>query len=380
MICDIISNDQCCGCGACVHSCPVKAITVEENDKGFLNATVDMNKCVNCDRCDKVCPSYHQEETEEIRCYAMKLCDDSQLMKSQSGGAFNAIGQYMLANGGVVYGVSNADTCDVRTIRVDSKDDFEQLLKSKYVQSSSEASFPLVNEDLKNGRKVLYSGTACVVQGLKNYLRLQNTSTENLITCDLICHGVPSRMMDRDYIKYLQKKEGSEVASLIYRNKERGWGSHFEKYTFENGKIKQTNDKVIVFSKGYALSPTCFSCKFTTPYRDADITIGDFWSLHKIGMSINQFSHGLSVCIVRNKWLDEVFQILAQEKQIELTEINLDDAMQWNLEKPSTKPKKYEEFWQMYKKNRFKSLKPVYFALSPKEKLARTVKRMLKKL
>ena len=232
MIRDYITDDLCCGCGACVHSCPTEAIAIEENARGFFNAVIDMNKCINCGLCDKVCPVCHQISIKEIRCYAMKLCDDSQLLKSQSGGVFNAIGQYVLATGGVVYGVSNSDIKNVSTIRIDSIKDFEQLLKSKYVQSSSEKSFPKVKEDLQNGLKVFYSGTACVVQGLKNYLRLQKVPMTNLITCDLICHGVPSRIIDKDYINYLQKKENSEVVSLIYRNKERGWGSHFEKYTF----------------------------------------------------------------------------------------------------------------------------------------------------
>lgn len=380
MICDIVESDNCCGCSACFHSCPANAITMEENGDGFFNAVIDRDKCVNCGICDKACPVQHQTTTDNIRCYAMKLCEETQLMKSQSGGAFYSIAQRTLADGGVVYGVSNSNISDVCVVRVDSIEQLTQLLKSKYVQSNSGDSFAKVKEDLQNGRKVFYSGTACLVQGLKNYLHIKNVSITDLLTCDLICHGVPSRKMDRDYISYMEKKEDSKVVSLIYRNKERGWGSHFEKYTFANGKTKETNDKVIVFSKGYALSPACFNCKFTTPYRKADITIGDFWSLQRIGMSKKQFLSGVSVCIVRNKYLEQLIQDLSQEKVIQLTEIELEDAMQWNLQNPSVKPNKYKKFWKMYRKNRFHSLKPVYFSLSLKEKVSRMAKWVLKKL
>ena len=380
MICDIIEKDQCCGCSACLHSCPTGAILIKENENGFLNAVIDKEKCINCDICDKVCPVKNQVVNENIKCYALTLSDETQLMKSQSGGAFYALAKRILTDGGVVYGVSNSNVKDVCVVRVESIAELSQLLKSKYVQSDIGVSFAEVKEDLQNGRKVFYSGTACVVQGLKNFLRQKNVSINNLFTCDLICHGVPSRMMDKDFINYLEKKFSSKVVSLIYRNKERGWGPHFEKYTFENNKSIETNDKVIVFSKGYALSPSCFDCKFTTPYREADITIGDFWTLGKIGMSKTQSSKGISVCILRNDYLDTIIADLAYNKEIQLTEIELEDAMQWNLLKPSAKPEKYQKFWKMYKKNRFHSLKPVYYSLSLREKSSRMLKRILKRV
>lgn len=290
------------------------------------------------------------------------------------GGAFFALAQKFLIQGGVVYGVSNVELKNVQTIRIDSIKDLELLLKSKYVQSNCIDSFPLVKEDLMSGRRVLYSGTACVVQGLKNYLEKKNVPLHSLFTCDLICHGVPSRLIDRDYQLYIENKCKKDIISITYRDKELGWGSHFEKYVLSNGKTIYRNDKVIVFSKGYALSPACFQCKYTNPYRVSDITIGDFWGLDRVGMSKKQFKHGISICIVRSSYIENIFLESTKNKDIELSEIELKDAMQWNLEQPTSMPKDYERFWMMYKKNRFKSLKPVYFSLSFKEKLSRMVK------
>ena len=53
--------------------------------------------------------------------------------------------------------------------------------------------------------------------------------------------------------------------------------------------------------------------------------------------------------------------------------------MQWNLKRPSIKPEKYEEFWRMYQKNRFRNIRPVYFALTNKEKVARVIRKLINK-
>jgi uncharacterized Fe-S center protein len=47
-----INEDMCVGCGVCVDDCPVKAITLKENQK----ATINEDKCIRCGRCHDVCP------------------------------------------------------------------------------------------------------------------------------------------------------------------------------------------------------------------------------------------------------------------------------------------------------------------------------------
>lgn len=378
MIEKIVLNNECCGCGACNASCPVNAISIGENDRGFLAATVDKNICINCGICDRVCPALNQNvDKMEVHTCAIKLVDSKKLMESQSGGAFYAIAEYVLENDGIVYGVSSDNLKNVCTIRVGTLDELIKLQKSKYVQSESASSFSKVKQDLLDGYKVFYSGTACVIQGLKNYLRYAKVCTDNLLTCDLICHGVPSRKVNRDYINYIEKKNKTRVTDLLYRNKKFGWGSHIGTYILENNNLVSNNDEVIIFSKGYTLSPTCFDCKFTTPYRIADITIGDFWSLERVGLSRKQFQQGLSVCLVRNNEIMKILNCLTEKKMIEYTDIQLEDAMQWNLERASIKPEKYEEFWKMYQKNKFKNIRPVYFALTKKEKLARVIRKLI---
>lgn len=380
MIDDVLFREACCGCGACGEICPTEAIRMGENARGFIIASVQADKCIHCDLCDKICPVKTQQKQEEITCYALKLSDTDSLMQSQSGGAFYAVAKSILQEGGVVYGVSNEDIRDVRTVRVDCLEDLHKLLKSKYVQADSTQTHELVEEDLRSGRTVFYSGTACVVQGLKNYLSHRKVSQMNLLTCDLICHGVPSRSLDRDFIARMEKKQKSRVTGLLYRDKSKGWGSHQECYTFADGNKYHTNEKVIVFSKGFSLSSACFQCEFTTPYRVADMTIGDFWSLGQVGMSINQFPSGLSVCLVRNAGINRRIRQMTENGELQCSEIHLEHAMQWNLERPSVKPVKYDVFWRKYARNRFKTLWPVYFALTSREKAGRMCRKILSRL
>ncbi len=48
----IVDKDLCTGCGQCVDSCPVEAISMNDNDI----AVVDPDTCVDCGDCVNVCP------------------------------------------------------------------------------------------------------------------------------------------------------------------------------------------------------------------------------------------------------------------------------------------------------------------------------------
>lgn len=56
MILNFISRNKCCGCGACVEICPKKALTMEEDEEGFLRPVLNMDFCIDCGGCDNVCP------------------------------------------------------------------------------------------------------------------------------------------------------------------------------------------------------------------------------------------------------------------------------------------------------------------------------------
>lgn len=49
------NKSECCGCTACSAICPVGAITMEDDEEGFLYPVVDAKLCIYCHACERVC-------------------------------------------------------------------------------------------------------------------------------------------------------------------------------------------------------------------------------------------------------------------------------------------------------------------------------------
>ena len=205
---DIKDKHDCCGCTACSSVCPQKAITMKPDDLGFLYPKVDKTKCTNCGLCDKVCAfNDNYDKTLNISepiAYAARHKDMSEMMKSRSGGAFAVLSDYILGNGGVVYGAGYEGHFVVKHKQATTKEERDEFRGSKYVQSDLSGIFQQIKEDLKEGLTVLFSGTPCQTAGLNSFIG--KALRQNLYLVDIICHGVPGPYVWRDYLAYLEKK------------------------------------------------------------------------------------------------------------------------------------------------------------------------------
>lgn len=232
---------DCCGCTACASICNHDAITMEPDALGFLYPKVDESKCVECGLCEKVC-AFNDNYDKSLNlprpdAYAARHKDMDEVMKSRSGAAFVAISDYILEQGGVVYGAGYKDHFRVAHKRATTKEERDEFRGSKYVQSDLTGVFSQVKQDLKNGLIVLFSGTACQTAGLKSYIG--NKLSANLYLIDIVCHGVPSPFIWRDYIAHLEKKYGSEISSVNFRDKQMyGWRAHHETFKYKSGGAK----------------------------------------------------------------------------------------------------------------------------------------------
>ena len=344
----------CTGCSACKWACPVGAISMERNEKGFSYPKIDSEKCIQCKKCVAVCPVNATKSNEKATvAYAWKCQDEEKLMESQSGGAFTVLAEKVLDEGGIVYGAAMDENGKVVYIGVDSKEDLYKLKGSKYVQADLKDSYVQVGEQLKT-RKVLFCGTPCYVAGLKNYLG--NTETTNLLTCDLICHGVPSPKVYEKHIDYVSERCGKRITDFNFRNKRNnGWHMHVETYTNDVGELVTENAYTNIFYTDACLRESCYNCQYCNLERVADFTIGDFWGVEKTFPDMDD-NKGVSLVFVNSEKGRCIFNDIMKENELEIRETSLEKCMQRNLHHPTPRAEITEEFWEDYFKHDYNKI------------------------
>lgn len=235
----ITQKEKCCGCRACMQKCPQKCITMKEDEEGFTYPVIDKSRCINCGLCEKVCPIIRDDLYEitkpvtNIKFYAAYNKNDIILKDSSSGGIFWLLVEYVMENQGVVYGAAYEDLYAVKHFRAETLEEAKKFRKSKYLPSDTNHTYEMAEKDLKEGRKVLYSGTPCQISGLYAFL---GKNYENLYTCDVVCHGVPSMKVFREYIKSIEKMKKDKVSAICFRDKIHGWGPNHITLTMKSGK------------------------------------------------------------------------------------------------------------------------------------------------
>ena len=348
---------DCCGCTACASICPKDAITMEPDTLGFKYPKVDLSKCIDCGLCEKVCAfndNYDKSlNLKEPEIYAARHKDIHEIETSRSGAAFIAISDYILENGGIVYGVGYKDHFRVAHKRATTKEERNEFKGSKYVQSDLDGIFRQVKEDLKQGNTVLFSGTPCQTAGLNSYIGKK--LRENLVLVDIVCHGVPSPYIWRDYLTYLENKYKSKVVKVDFRDKSRiGWSGHIESFIFDNGKKIESKIYTILFQQNIMLRQSCGKCFFTNFKRPSDLTIGDYWGWKKISDNFNADNKGCSLVFINTKKGYEIFLVIS--KFMHLIHANMNLCIQPNLIKPSIVNPKTKHFVYIYKNKGLKSL------------------------
>ena len=234
---EILDKINCCGCYACANICPKNCIVMKKENEGFYYPFVDKEKCIGCGLCESACPITHKQNisiNEDTMGYSYINRNDEIRKESTSGGAFYEIAKSVLDKGGIVYGAAFASDFSVCHIRVEHLHDLKKLLGSKYVQSRLDGIYKNVKSDLLKNKRVLFSGTPCHVEALKNFL---NREYENLLCVDIICHGVPSEDVWLGYLEERKRKYRSNIQSVSFRNKKNGWKNYNMSNRFDNKKV-----------------------------------------------------------------------------------------------------------------------------------------------
>ena len=333
---NITDKSKCCGCTACANVCAHNAITMLPDAFGFLYPKVDESKCVDCGLCDKVC-AFNEDYDKSLNLlapdvYGARHKDMDEVMKSRSGAAFVAISDYVLEQGGVVYGVGYKDHFRVAHKRATTKIERDEFRGSKYVQSDLSGIFKQVKEDLRNGLFVLFSGTGCQCAGLNAYIGKK--LRENLFLVDIVCHGVPSPYIWRDYLSYIEKKHSDTIVTVDFRNKLKyGWKAHIETFGLANGKMKKSTVFTKIFYAHIMFRHSCGKCYFCNTIRPSDLTLADMWDKKKNFPEINNDNKGESLLLINTEKGREIFEAIKDGLQYFKTTV--DKLMQPNLKSPS---------------------------------------------
>lgn len=326
-----VDYEKCTGCGACVQRCPKRCISWTQREFGFRYPQIDKEACVNCGLCEKVCPTDKALEVPvEQKVYAAVHKDTEVLAKSTSGGAFTAIADAIFAQGGIVYGAAMLDDMQVKHIRTTGKDDFEGLRSSKYLQSDTGTTYQMVEQDLKQGKFVLYSGTPCQIDGLKNFL---GKDYETLYTVDIVCHGVGSQAYFDKYMDFARERYG-KIKALRFRSKEyAGWSCGGGVVVVDSSDCLKKipyrdfdNYYYSYFLSGDIYRKSCYSCKYANTNRVGDFTLGDYWGVEALNLPL-QTENGCSLLLVNNQ---HAMQLLDEIESLDRVETTVEQAAHCN--------------------------------------------------
>lgn len=374
--------NTCCGCGSCAAGCPFEAITMETATNGFKYPKVDKAKCTDCGLCEKACGFKSFMPTgKDPQCYAVRHSDNEELRTSRSGGFFMVVCKYVIKKGGVVFGCTLDESLSVVHTYAETYEDCKQFKGSKYVQSDLGDCVAQCERFLRDGRWVLFSGTGCQVHGLLGFLRTKRVPRDTLITMDLVCHGAPSPGVWQAYLSLFEEKGNQKVAAVDFRDKEiNGWADHVEKYNMDDGTVVHTKRWTNVFYRHILFRESCYNCKYTTPQRESDFTIADYWGIGKNAPEFDD-DKGCSLVLVHSEKARIVFEEV--KPCIQFVKTKLDNSLQPQLRRPIWKGWDYGLFWMRYAKKPQKAVAAWFYPSQATKllwKAERTAKELLKKL
>jgi len=366
---EIHEKTKCCGCGACKNICPSNCISMQLDAEGFMYPIIDHARCIDCDLCNKVCPiinSFTKNDGNSCSFYGAYNNDKNINRDSSSGGIFWLLVQYVISNEGIVYGVALQENFRVVHSRAETLENCVPFRKSKYLQSDTTNIYKQAKKDLDNGRMVLFSGSPCQIAGLYSYLQ---KDYNNLISCDVVCHGVPSRAVFNKYIDELNHKMHDTAVSICWRDKRFGWNPNRISIQFKSGREIITTSLENQYQKGFLsnlyLRPSCYKCPFAKLPRIGDISLADFWRYEGSLQQGNE-NNGLSIIIISTSKGKLIFDKIKKNCTVETVAKEYVTRKSRHVYTHPTCNKNRDAFFRDFQEKKFNALYRKY--IKPKKK------------
>lgn len=287
----ITAPENCTGCALCSNVCSKGAVSMVWSEAGFLVPAVDTDACVECGLCVKSCPAqednlkklHYADDNQAVVSYGAWNRDSSVHRHSSSGGVFTALAENVIAAGGCVFGVVWKDKLTPVFDKAETPEQLARMRGSKYTHANAAGIYRAVRHELSTGRRVLFSGTSCQVNALRQFLRKEY---DNLLTVDIVCHGMPSHLILEKYVEHWEKECGSPVRHISFREKSEGWLNYHVARNHEDGSTRTTEHHkdmyMRLFLSDLALNKACYNCPYAHLPRSGDITLGDFWGVQQV--------------------------------------------------------------------------------------------------
>jgi hypothetical protein len=372
----ILNKKDCTGCRACEQICPVKAISMKEDDEGFITP------CIKCGLCKKTCGQidrfYNKNNLEERKFLGVRPKEKEIAKNSTSGGIAYLISKMVIEENGIVFGSAYDENLMPYQKYVKDKKELQQLRGSKYVTSDTKKTFSQVKEFLEEGKKILYIGVPCQIGGLKKFLK---KDYENLYTIDIICHGVPSQKIFKKYLENEEKKLREKIISYTARSKSKvAWGMGYCAEIKTKNKIKYKkadfDPYYTAFLKGKVNRECCYECKYANLDRIGDITLGDLWGIEQFDYDFYD-KNGVSLAIVNTIKGEKIFNKV--KNLVEYRQYNEQQVTKFNgnLKHPTTRPQNREIIYKQLDEMSFEEYSKKY--LANKNKLKYVLKDIMPK-
>ncbi|MHA1428707.1 MAG: Coenzyme F420 hydrogenase/dehydrogenase, beta subunit C-terminal domain, partial [Candidatus Helarchaeota archaeon] len=350
-----MAKENCFGCWACVQICPTKCIEAIPDEEGFSYPVVEESFCTDCDACVKVCPAENESiRTDQFKppvCKGVLNINENIRFQSSSGGVFTTLAEHTFEKGGVVFGaVYDYENPSVFHRSISSMEDISLMQKSKYVQSDIRETYLEVRRSLRKKIPVVFTGTPCQVDGLYQYL---GKNRSGLITCDIICHGVPSPQVFNDYFSGIRSEIKSPIRYIDFRGKKYGWGSWIQFMMH----VKTTKKEILkhsllsiyytLFLSNTILRPVCYQCPYSNTRRISDLTMGDYWGVQKYKPELHD-GKGTTLLLINTEKGIKTFQEISTNFIYE--SCDLSKSLQHNLIQPTKEPSLRNPVIKVYSK------------------------------
>lgn len=314
--------------------------------------------------------------------YGVKHRDEFVRGASRSGGVFTALSDYILDKGGIIYGCVMDNCVEAVHKRAETAEERDMMRGSKYIQSNMGDTFKLVKNDVDLGRDIMFTGTPCQIAGLQSFL---GKDKDKVIYVDIACHGVPSPMIWKDYVRWNEARFKQTCSKVDFRDKTKfGWEAHVETLVLENeGKELRVSDNVFakLFCEHNVLRPSCYECPYRSVQRTGDITLADFWGISRVNAEFND-NKGVSLVLINTERGLSFFEKVKDELNWFTTSI--ENSMQPAFRDFWSIPKTRDTFWKEYNNKDFSFIARKYggfgIVAHTRKKVAHYLVRLKRKL